>query len=459
MQTEATSSTAVPMPCSHCGAALPEHVAVCPQCGAHVLLEVLPAAERVPPPTLLPARILRPNPTTIDQAGTILTAPPRPAQNDLNGARRWGMSRGAAILLFGFAIAFGTYVSITERDVALVKWQKVLYHNESPALPPVIGNSLPAPPTSVPLVALIEREIENSRAEDARDAQLAQNDLTKDSSSSAAAQKPAAAAVQKPAAAPAPVAAPPHAVKPKAPVVASVAPSREPASEPRKVETAISTPVEKTLPKPPAPDKPLVVTTAKPAAAPAAASTASPVVKAEAPPAPPAQPQPRPSMATEQRGDAIQRAAQACDKQDGTGCIRRQLTKTENIDRVEKAEQTAVLEASSAEPKAPMRERLTREPARAAAPASAPTLHAAVPASAAAPTLHAVAPAAVSSAAPTLFDAARKAVAPEPPAPPVRESAAGPAGEPPPPKAAPVAAPPQRIAALSEDVLRLYRGH
>src|SRR5579863_4835554 len=304
MQTEAMSSTAVPMPCSHCGAALPEHIAVCPQCGANVLLEVLPAAELVPPPTLLPARILRPNPTTIDQAGTMLTAPPRLAQNDLNGARRWGMSRGAAILLFGFAIAFGTYVSITQRDVALVKWRKVLYHNESPALPPGIGNNLPAPPTAVPLVALVEREIENTRAEDARDAQIAQNDLTKESP--AAARKPAAVAVQKPAAAPAPVASPPHSTKPKAPVVVSVAPSREHANEPRDAETVVSKPVEKTLPK--APDKPQVVTAAKPAA--------RPVVKAEA-----TQAQPRPSVPAEQRGDAIQRAAQACDKQDGTGCI------------------------------------------------------------------------------------------------------------------------------------------
>jgi hypothetical protein len=443
MQTEATSSTAVPMPCSHCGAALPEHVAVCPQCGANVLLEVLPAAERVLPPALVPARILRPNPKTIDQAGNILTAPPRLAQNDLNGARRWGVSRGAAILLFGFAIAFGTYVSITERDVALVKWQKVLYHNESPVLPPGIGNNLPAPPTSVPLVALIEREIENSKAEDARDAQLAQNDLTK--ASQPAAQKPAAVAAQKPTPAVAPVAAPPRAAKPKAPVVASAAPSREPVSEPRKAETVVSKPVDKTIPKPP--DKSLVVAAATPAPPPVA-----PVVKADAP-----QAQPRPTVATEQRGDAIQRAAQACDKQDGTGCIRRQLTETGNIDRVEKAEQTAVLETSSAEPKAPVRERPKREPVRAAAPASAPALRAAAAASAAAPAPHAAAPA--SSPAPTLFDAARKVVAPEAAASQVRESAAGPAGEAAPPKVAPAAAPPQRIAALSEDVIRLYRGH
>ncbi|MGV2288385.1 hypothetical protein AAHK20_06690 [Trinickia sp. YCB016] len=442
-----------------------------------MLLEVLPAAELVPPPTLVPARILRPVPTTIDQAGTILTAPPRIAQNDLNGARRWGMSRGAAILLFGFAIAFGTYVSITQRDVALVKWRKVLYHNEAPALPPGIGNNLPGPPTSVPLVALVEREIENTRAEDARDAQLAQNDLTKESA--AASQKPAVAAVQKPrvaaAAVPAPVASPPHSVKPKAPVVASVAPpSREHANDPRVAEAVVSKPVEKTIPKPP--DKPLVVTTAKPAAPP----VAPPVVAAAKPAAPPAgppiakaeapQPQPRPSVATEPSVDAIQRAAQACDKEDGTGCIHRQLTKPENLDRIEKAEQTAVLNASSAEPKAPVRERVTRGTVRAAAPASAAALHAAAPASAptlraaaptAAPALHAAPPAAASapSAAPTLFDAARKVVGPESAASAVRESAVGPAGESPSPKAAPAAVPPQRFAALTEDINRLYRGH
>ncbi|QCP47715.1 hypothetical protein FAZ95_00080 [Trinickia violacea] len=353
------------------------------------------------------------------------------------------MSRGAAILLFGFAIAFGTYVSITERDVALVKWRKVLYHNESPALPPGIGNNLPAPPTSVPLVALVEREIENSRAEDAKDAQIVQNDLTKESP--AATPKPAAAPVQKPAAAAPPAVSPPRSTKPKAPVVASVVPSREQANEPRNVETAVSKPVEKSIPKPP--DKPLVVTAAKPAVPPAAPPAAPPVVKADAP-----QAQPHPSVTTEQRGDAIQRAAQACDKQDGTGCIRRQLTKTENIDRVEKAEQTAVLETSRAEPKAPVRERLTREPVRAAAPASAPTLHAAAPAAAPAPV-----PA--SAAAPTLFDAARKALAPESAASPVRESVASPAGESPPPKAASAPASPQRFAALAEDVNRLYRGH
>ncbi|WP_207002492.1 hypothetical protein [Trinickia mobilis] len=387
---------------------MPEHVAVCPQCGANVLLEVLPAAELVPPPALLPARILRPRPTTIDQTGTILTAPPRLAPGDLNGARRWGMSRGAAILLFGFAIAFGTYVSITQRDVALVKWQKVLYRNEPGALPAGIANNLPPPPTSVPLVALLEREIEKSRAEDAKDEQIVQNELTK--ANAAAAKKGAAAT------APAAPVAPPHPAKPKAAAVASAAPARERASEPRKTETVVQKPADKPIQKPA--EKPVVA---------AVERTAGPAVeKTEAPKA-----QQRATIASQPGGDAIQRAAQACDKQDSAGCIRRQLVRTEGIDRVDKSEQSGAIEAGGAEPKAAARERLTREPVRPVATAIAPTPVA----------------------------AARKVATPDLAASVVRGSAAGPAGESPQAKAP--LAPVQRLAATAatEDFNRLYRGH
>jgi hypothetical protein len=415
MQTEATSHTAVQPPCSHCGAALPEHVAVCPQCGAHVLLEVLPAAEIVPPPTLLPARILRPKPTTLDQAGNILSAPPRLAQNDLNGARRWGMSRGAAILLFGFAIAFGTYVSITQRDVALVKWQKVLFHNEPSTMPAGSASNQPQR-SSVPLVALLEREIEKSRAEDARDEQLAQNDLNKANAAKSAAPAPAAAAPVTPA----------RQAKPKAAAsVASAAQNREHVSEPRKTETVVQKapdkPVQKPMEKPAdkPTDKPAVATTVDRTPVPAAPD------KTEAP-----KPQPRANVASEQRGDAIQRAAQACDKQDSSGCIRRQLAKTENIDRIQKSsEQSATADAGNTETKTVPRERVTREPVRATA----------------------------ATVAPTPFEGARKPATPEAPASVVRETAAAPSSDAAPAKTPP--APVQRLAAVTEDIARLYRGH
>ncbi|TKC89201.1 zinc ribbon domain-containing protein [Trinickia terrae] len=416
------------MPCSHCGAALAEHVAVCPQCGAKVLLEVLPAAERVPPPALLPARILTPDPRAIAQARTVLAARRRARPADLNGARRWGMSRSAAILLFGFAIAFGTYVSITERDVALVKWQKVLFHNEPGPLPAGIGNNLPAPPSPVPLVALMEREIAKSRAEDAKDAQIVRNDEAKASEAQAAAKKSQAV--------PAPVAAA-HPPKAKAAAVASAAPSREQrVSEPRKAETAppktvtatVAKAVQKPVEKPAvvAVEKPPVVTTEKPASA-ALEKTA------ETAPMPTPTPTPRAprqaNAANGQRGDAIQRAAQACNKENSTGCIHRQLAKTESIDRVEKSDQSGVAEAVNAEPKTAPRERLTREPVRTAA-ASAIT------------------------AAPV--EVVRKA--PPPDAAPVamREASGSAVVEPAPPKSAPSVA--QRFA-VSEEINRLYRGH
>jgi hypothetical protein len=539
MRTEATSRNAAPMPCSHCGAALPEHAAVCPQCGASALLDALPVAELVPPPTLVPARILRAPITPIapmDDAGTIVTAPTRIQPLDLNGARRWGMSRGAAILLFGFAAAFGGYVAITQRDVAQVRWQRILNPSAPRTLPSGIGSSVP-PPSPIPFIAMLEREIDRSRAEDAQDEQTVQKELA--NGSQAAAKKPEIASA---AAAPVPTPTPAHSPKPKAVALASVAPGREHAAEPRgadkvvdkKTETlaartpdqtadklvekpaavavqgalalalqapavqpleaplgksaaaAAERPVEKTpsavVDKPAeksativaerSTEKSMTTSAEKPvekATTPAAERSAekaaatvterspekvattsaersaekamtsatersaekAPVAAAERPAEKtaiaaaeratertetPKPPPPRVAGTNEQRADVIQRAALACDKQDAPGCIRRQLTRGEGGEAPE---------AGTAEPKAPPRERVTREPLRTADGA-------------------------------TPFDVARKGPAPEAVAVAAREPAASRPGEAVLAKAVPD---PLLRYAFTEDERRLYRGH
>jgi hypothetical protein len=122
-------------PCKHCGAQLPERVEVCPNCGASAReIALHSATESAPPPRATIARPFHPIKSI------------RPGHRgrsvvDLNGAREWGLSRGGALILFGFAVAFGSYVSITQHDEAEVRWRAIVDRAKLRAIPPDAAKS------------------------------------------------------------------------------------------------------------------------------------------------------------------------------------------------------------------------------------------------------------------------------------------------------------------------------
>jgi hypothetical protein len=92
-----------------------------------------------------------------------------------------------AVILFGFAIGFGTYVAMSEHDSAKARWRSVETarhideahagsapdgeHDEAKGSP---ASTLTSPSTN-PLVALLKQQIDSARMDDATDAAHAKN--------------------------------------------------------------------------------------------------------------------------------------------------------------------------------------------------------------------------------------------------------------------------------------------
>src|ERR1700687_1207863 len=103
-------------PCRHCGAVVPERVEVCPNCGANPRQSTPhPPPQSAPPPKAATPHESQPIFQPIKPIGS---GHRRRSVGDLNGARQWGLSRGGALILFGFAVAFGSYVSVPEDGAA-----------------------------------------------------------------------------------------------------------------------------------------------------------------------------------------------------------------------------------------------------------------------------------------------------------------------------------------------------
>ncbi len=104
-----------PSPCEQCGAVLPGYLLICPHCGAAApLTNAQPQAldsppvvapEVSPPQRFAPLRFFKVSPARRRRTKSL------PA-----GAPDWSLSLGAATVLIGFAVAFGTYITLTERD-------------------------------------------------------------------------------------------------------------------------------------------------------------------------------------------------------------------------------------------------------------------------------------------------------------------------------------------------------
>ncbi|RKP45579.1 hypothetical protein [Trinickia fusca] len=170
MHTQATSKAAHVVACIGCGTALPPECTTCPRCGRPVLLRT--AARAGPPP-----RTAGDDERAQAQTRASSALPRHFTQADPNGARRWGLSRGTAFMLFGFVLAFGTYIAIAEHENAQVKWRAV-GGSVAKRAPSDTTNTAVAPPnpaTSDALVALLAQQIASVRDEDAADAERLRN--------------------------------------------------------------------------------------------------------------------------------------------------------------------------------------------------------------------------------------------------------------------------------------------
>jgi len=185
MHREATSKPAQALHCLRCGAPVPADCSRCPQCGQPALRrfdthaaasrgKLAPAMSREPP--------RRPDPPmTRPQRWASAALPRRLTAADPNGARRWGLSKSVAVVLFGFALAFGTYVAMTEHESAQEMWRMVEASRHPEEARTAArhsareesqdsGPSALSPDSPNSLVASLRQQIDSARADAANDA-------------------------------------------------------------------------------------------------------------------------------------------------------------------------------------------------------------------------------------------------------------------------------------------------
>ena len=185
MHREAMSKPAHVLECRRCGMALPPDRARCPRCGQPVPLRFergLPASGdlRAPP---MPNAAQRPTVTGKATLRTRVSAalPRRLTAADPNGARHWGLSSSVAVILFGFAIGFGTYVATTEHENLRDMWDTVQASRSAgekthAAVRDPERNEMWEPPSTLmsqssdSLVASLQQQIDSARNDDASDA-------------------------------------------------------------------------------------------------------------------------------------------------------------------------------------------------------------------------------------------------------------------------------------------------
>ncbi len=188
MHREAMSKPSQALRCGRCGMALPPDCADCPHCGQPVMLRSDSGApgsgdgvRREPAGPA--ARATQPLHRRVSAA-----LPRRLTAADPNGARSWGLSASAAVILFGFAIGFGTFVVMSDHESAQEWWRPAetpRYADEAPAAAVRSGeladtkdspsSTLTSPPlsqspSSDSLVALLQQQIDSARKDDATDA-------------------------------------------------------------------------------------------------------------------------------------------------------------------------------------------------------------------------------------------------------------------------------------------------
>jgi hypothetical protein len=377
-------------PCRHCGAVVPERVEVCPNCGANPRQSTLhPATESASPPRAAATHESQPIFQPIKPIGS---GHDRRSVGDLNGARQWGLSRGGALILFGFAVAFGSYVSITQHDEAEVRWRAIMDRARLRATPPDAAKSTALAPLVNASPSEDNTSLPRQSIEHSQNIVTARNDEPDEASTASrpiapmAGQNPsvsAAASVSPKPGVPATVSVSP---KPGVPDTVSVSPKPSvPATA--TVSPKPGVPAASVSPRPSAraaagvSPNPSVPATAEVSRKPRPAATAGVSPKPGVPATAGISPTPNHARASQphlaqasnlqqsprvhehphgQELGAAGTSAGICDKRHPSACAHRQ------IDKVEKAEDVATMPPGNTQPK-PSREHVTREPSRVAA--------------------------------------------------------------------------------------------
>jgi hypothetical protein len=186
MYREATSKPAKALHCLRCGMAVPAHCSRCPRCGQPAPLRfgthgAAPGGKLAAATPREPPRRPAPPPMTRAQKWASAALPHRLTAADPNGARRWGLSTSVAVVLFGYVLAFGTYVAVTERESAQEMWRMVEASRHAEEARTAARHSARedsrdsapsalSPDSSNSLVASLRQQIDSARAEAAADA-------------------------------------------------------------------------------------------------------------------------------------------------------------------------------------------------------------------------------------------------------------------------------------------------
>ncbi|WP_109482578.1 hypothetical protein [Paraburkholderia sp. C35] len=172
------------------------------------------------------------------------------------GAPDWRLSTGAAVVLIGFAIAFGTYITLTQRDAMQSRLRRIVSQNELRATPhndrPTIAER------TQELARTLREQIETLRSRDATDAAIvagaAAHHNANAHSSTVASSTPSLPPVTT---LPVPARASP--AKTPARQVAAKPPLPQPAPRPRQLASVTPTPARAHTPAPVQPERKTVV--------------------------------------------------------------------------------------------------------------------------------------------------------------------------------------------------------
>jgi hypothetical protein len=150
---------------------------VCPQCG-HSVLTGHEAQARLPgntpatSPLQLPGHVEK-LPVTTTTTRYVAGLPRRLTPTDPNGARQWGLSFSLGVILFSFAVVFGTYVIVDEYETEQSLWARASNVNVDETVPTYASatavDQLAHEAASSPVVTTLEQQIASVHDENAAD--------------------------------------------------------------------------------------------------------------------------------------------------------------------------------------------------------------------------------------------------------------------------------------------------
>ncbi|HEV3104501.1 MAG TPA: hypothetical protein VGZ01_02280, partial [Trinickia sp.] len=130
------------------------------------------------------------------------TLPRRLTPTDTNGARRWGLSFGVGLILFGFVFSFGAYVVIDEHESAKSLWSRAGDSDEHASGSSNADNRATQASSPSPVIETLQQQIASVHDENAADAARLKAMRARNGHTPSQAQTLARASTPHPAAAP-----------------------------------------------------------------------------------------------------------------------------------------------------------------------------------------------------------------------------------------------------------------